>query len=62
MKNLQKLSVILLAISFITLFITISYSLITENKNEIFLYVIELSILLALIAFGAVMFIEDKIK
>ena len=62
MKNLQKLSIIILVISFITLFITISYILITKNKNEMFLYIIELSLLLALIAFGSVMFIEDKIK
>lgn len=62
MENLKKLSIIIFVISFITLFITMSYILITKNKNEIFLYIIELSILLALIAFGSIMFIEDKIK
>ena len=62
MKTLQNLSVILLVISFITLFVTTSYMLTTQNRNEIFLYVIEISILLIVISFGSVMILDDKIN
>lgn len=60
MKTLQKLSVIALVISFITLFITMSYIVITENKNEIFLYIIEFSILFIVASFGSIMIIDEK--
>ena len=62
MKTLQNLSVILLVISFITLFVTTSYMLTTQNRNEIFLYVIEISILLVVISFGSIMILDDKIN
>ena len=62
MKTLQNLSVLIIILSFITLFVTTSYMLTTQNRNEIFLYVIEISILLIVISFGSVMILDDKIN
>ena len=60
MKTLKNLSVILLVISFITLFVTMSYILITENRHEIFIYIIELSILFIIVSFGSILLLDDK--
>lgn len=63
MKTLKKLSVILLVISFTTLFLTMSYLFITQNRNEILLNIIEFSILFIISSFAVmfgVMLLEDK--
>lgn len=62
MKKLQKLTVILLAVSFVTLFVTMSFLLITQKKSEIFLYIIELSILIMVSSFAALLLLLEHNK